>query len=259
MRLLKYTSDGKFKLIEFLQRDIPRRYAILSHRWEAEEVTLKNMMDGTGKTMAGFGKIQFCGDQARRDGLQYFWIDTCCIDKSNSTELAEAINSMFRWYREATRCYVYMSDVTTACSDSVGISSKLRESAFRSSAWFNRGWTLQELIAPKSVEFFSKEGELLGNKTSLERQICSITGIPLKALRGGSLSDFSITERMAWAATRETTREEDIAYSLLGIFDVNMSLIYGEGREKALKRLREEIERASKGRSCTLVTDIYQV
>ncbi|KAH9211165.1 kinesin light chain [Leptodontidium sp. 2 PMI_412] len=247
MRLLKYTNDGKFKLIEFLQRDIPRRYAILSHRWEAEEVTLKNMTDGTGKTMAGYSKIQFCGEQARRDGLQYFWIDTCCIDKSNSTELAEAINSMFHWYREATRCYVYMSDVSRVSSYSVGISSQLRESAFRRSKWFTRGWTLQELIAPASVEFFSKEGELLGNKTSLERQICDVTGVPHKALRGGSLSDFSVTERMAWAATRETTREEDMAYSLLGIFDVNMSLIYGEGGEKAFKRLREEIEKVSKG------------
>ena len=252
MRLLKYTDDGEFSLIEVFEGDIPRRYAILSHRWEAEEVTLKDLIDGTGKNTAGYGKIHFCGEQARRDGLQYFWVDTCCIDRSNAVELAEAINSMFRWYQDASRCYVYLSDVSKLPSNPVDKSVELWETAFRKSKWFTRGWTLQELIAPTSVEFFSKEGELLGNKTSLEQQICSVTGIPLKALRGGSLSDFSITERMTWAATRETTRKEDIAYSLLGIFNVSMSLIYGEGREKALKRLREEIERASKGRSSTL-------
>lgn len=113
-------------------------------------------------------------------------------------------------------------------------------------------------MAPTSVQFFSKEGELLSNKISLERQIYEVTGIPHKALRGGSLSSFSITERLAWAATRETTRKEDIVYSLLGIFDINMSLIYGEGREKAFKRLREEIEKALKGRSSYLVIGIFK-
>jgi hypothetical protein len=246
MRLLKYTENGDFSLIEVFEGDVPR-YAILSHRWEAEEVSFKNLMDGTGKKMAGYKKIQFCGEQARRDGLEYFWVDTCCIDKSNAVELAEAINSMFRWYRDATRCYVYLSDVSKLPLDPVK-SNELWELTFRKSKWFTRGWTLQELIAPKSVEFFSKEEELLGNKASLEGQLCSVTGIPHKALRGSSLSDFSVTERMAWAATRETTRKEDMAYSLLGIFDVNMPLIYGEGNEKAFRRLREEIEKASKGR-----------
>jgi hypothetical protein len=174
-------------------------------------------------------------------------VDTCCIDKANAIELAEAINSMFRWYRDATKCYVYLSDVSKLPSNSAN-SNEPWESAVRKSKWFTRGWTLQELIAPTSVEFFSKEKELLGNKTSLERQICEVTGVPSKALRGGSLSDFSVSERMTWAATRETTRKEDMAYSLLGIFDVNMSLIYGEGKEKAFKRLREEIEKGSKGK-----------
>jgi hypothetical protein len=252
MRLLKYADDGEFSLSEFFEADIPS-YAILSHRWGAQEVTLQNLADGTGKGMAGYGKIQFCREQARRDGLQYFWVDTCCIDKSDAVELQEAINSMFRWYRDATRCYVYLSDVLRVTLNSSDESNESWESMFLRSKWFTRGWTLQELIAPISVEFFSKEGELLGNKTSLVRQICHATGIPVKALRGGSLSNFSITERLSWAATRETTRKEDLAYSLLGIFDVNMSLIYGEGREKAFKRLREEIEKASKGRSFTLL------
>jgi len=122
----------------------------------------------------------------------------------------------------------------------------------------NRGWTLQELIAPASVDFFSKEGELLGSKASLERHICEITGIPVNALRGSPLSDFSVTERMLWAASRETYRQEDKAYSLLGIFDVNMPLIYSEGKDKALQRLREEIDKASKGRSFSFVINSHQ-
>ncbi|KAL5325418.1 hypothetical protein ACEPPN_006543 [Leptodophora sp. 'Broadleaf-Isolate-01'] len=247
MRLLAYNNDGEFSLTEFFDDDIPE-YAIFSHRWGAEEVTLADLLNGTDKKMAGYRKIQFCGEQAKRDGLQYFWVDTCCIDKSNSTELAEAINSMFRWYQGATKCFVHLSDVSRPACDADDRSNELPwEATFRKSRWFTRGWTLQELIAPASVEFFSKEGELLGNKASLERQICEITGIPVKALRGSPLSDFSVNERMSWAENRETTRKEDQAYSLLGIFDVNISLIYGEGREKALKRLREEIDKASKG------------
>lgn len=259
MRLLQSDDDGNLSLTEFFESAIPN-YAILSHRWGTVEVTFKDLTDGTSKIKAGgYSKIQFCGEQARRDGLKYFWVDTCCIDKSNAVELAEAINSMFRWYRDATRCYVYLSDVSRRPLDSADKSNKARESAFRKSKWFTRGWTLQELIAPTSVEFFSKEGELLGNKISLEQQICEITGVPTKALRGGTLFSFSINERMSWTETRETTRAEDIAYSLLGIFDVNMSLIYGEGRERAFRRLREEIEKNSKGTSFTLITGTYQV
>jgi hypothetical protein len=247
MRLLQYSNDGDFSLTEFFESDIPK-YAIFSHRWGAEEVTFMDLIDGTGKSKASYSKIQFCGEQAKRNGLQYFWVDTCCIDKSNSTELAEAINSMFCWYRDSTKCYVYLPDVSRPCSDSANGSNELWESIFRKSEWFTRGWTLQELIAPASVDFFSREGELLGNKASLERHICEITGIPIKALRGSPLSDFSVAERMSWAANRETYRPEDKAYSLLGIFDVNMPLIYSEGKDKALQRLREEIDKASKGR-----------
>jgi hypothetical protein len=204
MRLLEYNNDGEFSLIDFFGDDIPE-YAILSHRWGAEEVTLADLTDNTGKSKAGYSKIQFCGEQARRDGLQYIWVDTCCLDKSNSTELAEAINSMFRWYQNATKCYVYLSDVSRPPFDTDDKSNEPWESTFRKSRWFTRGWTLQELIAPASVEFFSEEGEILGNKASLEGLICEITGIPVKALRGGSLSDFSVTERMSWSEKRETT------------------------------------------------------
>jgi hypothetical protein len=247
MRLLQYNNDSDFSLTEFFESDIPK-YAILSHRWGAEEVTFKDLIDGTSKSKAGYSKIRFCGKQAKRNGLQYFWVDTCCIDKSNSTELAEAINSMFRWYRDATKCYVYLPDVSRPSSNSADGSNEPWESTFRKSEWFTRGWTLQELIAPASVDFFSREGELLGNKASLERHICEITGIPVDALRGSLLSDFSVAERMSWAANRETYRQEDKAYSLLGIFDVKMPLIYSEGKDNALRRLREEIDKASKGR-----------
>jgi Heterokaryon incompatibility protein (HET) len=243
MRLLRGNSTGEFSLTKDLlvSDDIPR-YAILSHTWgaETEEVSFKDMIDGTGKRKTGYDKIRFCGEQTERDGLQYFWIDTCCIDKSSSSELQEAINSMFRWYRDAAKCYVYMADVK---------SSQLPwELSFRKSRWFTRGWTLQELVAPAIVEFFSEEGEQLGNKKSLERHIHEVTGIPVKALQGSPLSDFSIPERMLWAEKRETTRKEDKAYSLLGIFDVYMPLIYGEGGENAFKRLREEMDKASKGK-----------
>jgi hypothetical protein len=246
MRLLRFNKEGDLTLNEFFESDIPK-YAILSHRWGAEEVTFADLMNSTGKSKAGYNKIQFCGEQAIRDGLQHFWVDTCCIDKSNAVELQEAINSMFRWYRDATKCYVYLPDVSQSRTYLADTSNEAWESTFRKSEWFTRGWTLQELVAPASVDFFSKEGELLGNKASLERHICERTAIPISALRGSSLSNFSIAERMSWAASRETYRQEDKAYSLLGIFDVNMPLIYSEGKEKAMQRLREEIEKASKG------------
>jgi hypothetical protein len=150
--------------------------------------------------------------------------------------------------------YVYLSDVSSPAS-AIEESGQLPwESAFRNSRWFTRGWTLQELIAPTLVEFFSKDWEPLGNTISLECNIREITGIPVKALRGNSLSDFSITERMLWAETRDTTRKEDTAYSLLGIFDIYMPLIYGEGKDKALKRLREEIDKSSKGKLFSSIT-----
>jgi hypothetical protein len=255
MRLLELKNHGEFSLTKDLIDNIPP-YAILSHTWgkDTEEVSFRDLMDGTGKSKAGYDKIRFCGEQARRDGEQYFWVDTCCIDKSNNNELAEAINSMFRWYRNAAKCYVYLSDVSRPAFDTDDKSNQLPwESAFRKSRWFTRGWTLQELIAPISVEFFTKDWEQLGNKASLERHIHEITGIPVKALQGVPLSDFSVTERMSWAGKRETTRKEDKAYSLLGIFDVYMPLIYGEGRDSAFKRLREEINKASKGKSLTNV------
>ena len=258
MRLLQLKTNGEFSLTKDLINNIPP-YAILSHTWgnDDEEVTFKDLAESSRNTKAGYRKIQFCAEQAARDGLQYFWVDTCCIDKSNNTELSEAINSMFRWYCNAAKCYVYLSDVSTDDHNRNNLSFRLWETAFRKSRWFTRGWTLQELIAPPSVEFFSLEGKLLGDKKSLERQVHEVTGLAIGALQGNTLFEFSVAERMSWAEKRETKREEDMAYSLLGIFDVHMPLIYGEGMKNAFRRLREEIDKCSSiDRSRLLISEI---
>ena len=244
MRLLECKGDDGFSLTPDFSNELPP-YAILSHTWgrDDEEVTFKDVTEGSGKMKAGYRKILFCGEQATRNGLQYFWVDTCCIDKSSSTELSEAINSMFRWYRNAAKCYVYLSDVLTSDRNQGGPILQSWQSAFRESRWFTRGWTLQELIAPLSVEFFDSNGERLGDKKSLERQLHEITGIAIPALQGTTLSAFSIKERMSWAENRQTKREEDKVYSLLGIFDIYMPLIYGEEAKNAFSRLHEELDR----------------
>ena len=249
MRLLQCRDTGEFSLTkDFLDGEAIPPYAILSHTWEdGQEVTYKDLMDGTGKSKSGYDKIQFCGQQAERDGLQYFWVDTCCIDKANHVELQKAINSMFRWYQNAARCYVYLSDVSIAkrkASD--GVSEYTWEPAFRQSRWFARGWTLQELLAPTLVEFYSRERRKLGDKRSLRQQIHGITGIPDAALDRAPLSQFSDKERFSWIQCRQTRVEEDKAYSLLGIFDVEMPLRYGEGSASAFKRLDEEIDKLNK-------------
>jgi hypothetical protein len=248
MRLLECRSTGEFVLTkDFVGSDEIPRYAILSHTWtEGQEVTFKDLTDGTGNEKTGFDKIRFCGERARLDGLQHIWVDTCCIDKSNAVELQEAIISMFRWYQNADKCYAYLSDISINERNAGNNTERTWEPAFRASRWFTRGWTLQELLAPDSVEFFSREGKRLGDKTTLERQIHEITGIALSALRGTPLSQFGIDERLSWAANRNTMRGEDKAYSLLGIFDVYMPLIYGEGKDSAFSRLRDSIDKPSK-------------
>jgi hypothetical protein len=241
MRLLRL-QDNAVSLTE--HSDKPPRYAILSHTWGAdhEEVSFKDVSDGTGSDKEGYHKLIFCGQQAARHGLEYYWVDTCCIDKSSSAELTEAINSMFRWYQESERCYVYLPDVSTNADNNL-----LRwKPEFRKSRWFTRGWTLQELIAPNLVEFYSREGHLLGNKLSLKETLCEVTGIAPEALEGTDLNHFSIEERLSWAVKRTTKREEDAAYCLLGLFDTHMPMIYGEGRQKAFKRLLKEINERTK-------------
>jgi hypothetical protein len=247
MRLLECRDNGEFCFRDFQDDNTPP-YAILSHTWvEGQEVTFEDLMAGTGKEKQGNKKIRFCGEQARRDGLQYFWVDTCCIDNANYAELSHSINSMFRWYRNATRCYVYLSDLSISTFDSDDKHNpQLWESEFRKCRWFTRGWTLQELLAPSSVEFFSCESKPVGDKSSLEHHIHEITGIPKPALRGARLSQFSDKERFLWIQHRQTKLEEDKAYALLGIFDVHIPPRYGEGMANAFKRLEEEIDKLNK-------------
>ncbi|KAH7313072.1 hypothetical protein BKA65DRAFT_151792 [Rhexocercosporidium sp. MPI-PUGE-AT-0058] len=247
MRLLHFQS-GNLSLTEDYTEHAPP-YAILSHTWgnDTEEITFDDLRAGTYTDKIGYRKIKFCSEQAARDGFQYFWVDTCCINKTNLLELSEAINSMFRWYQDAARCYVYLSDVSKACNADESFSRSIWKSEFRHSKWFTRAWTLQELIAPKSVEFFSREGERLGDKESLESSLHEITRISVEVLRGKPLIELSVEERMLWAAKRTAKRKEDEAYSLLGIFGLHMPLIYGEGRENAFVRLKREIDERSRG------------
>ncbi|TVY70158.1 Vegetative incompatibility protein HET-E-1 [Fusarium oxysporum f. sp. cubense] len=209
-------------------------YAILSHTWGEDEVSFQDYHGSKRESMKGFAKVKACCMQARKDSIGWVWIDTCCIDKKDSAELSEAINSMYAWYRESAVCYALLEDVHSG-------SSRSSEVEFRSARWFTRGWCLQELIAPRRVEFYAGDWSELGTKWSLATTVKEITGIPYDALcHNRPLSDFTAAERMSWASKRETTRIEDMAYCLLGIFDVNMPLIYGEGK-KSFIRLQMEI------------------
>lgn len=215
-------------------------YAILSHTWGPEEVTFADFHDETIRhNKAGFAKIKLTCEQARTEGIKYAWVDTCCINKESSAELSEAINSMFKWYRLAKVCYAYLEDFPPQ----VEIADSSSLSCCR---WFSRGWTLQELIAPGSLVFFVPNGwtwRAIGRKNELHLVLERITRIPRKILRQQkSIETISVAARMSWAVKRQTTREEDLAYCLMGIFNVNMPLLYGEG-SKAFIRLQEEILR----------------
>jgi hypothetical protein len=243
MRLLCFDALGRLILTDFRGKPI-LPYAILSHRWSDSETLIEDISNGNYKEKEeGYRKLKFCAEQAAQDGLQYFWIDTCCIDRWDNNERSKAINLMFQWYQNADRCYVFLPDVslsagteTAACSD--------WEASFRASAWFTRGWTLQELIAPLSVEFFSREGQRIGDKASLDQLLHDITDIPLAALRNCPLDQFSTYERRQWVENRRTTEDEDIVYCLLGLVGVSMPTTYGEGKESASRRLQAEVEGA---------------
>ncbi|KAK8859713.1 hypothetical protein PGQ11_010447 [Apiospora arundinis] len=223
MRLL----DTRTLEIHEFPGDSDEKYAILSHRWGEEECTLQHMSLPDVASRKGYAKIKASCEQAAKDGLDWAWVDTCCIDKTSTAELSEAINSMFRWYQNAQVCYAYLDDVT----DVHGIGYSL---------WLTRGWTLQELIAPKHVWFFSSTWKYLGSKVELAAKLDAFTGIDETVLSTGGFGHVCVAHRMGWAARRTTTRIEDQAYCLMGIFDVNMPLIYGEGR-KAFLRLQQEI------------------
>ncbi|KAF2625002.1 hypothetical protein BU25DRAFT_493297 [Macroventuria anomochaeta] len=294
MRLLQYSESGELSIHSFEEGDIPP-YAILSHTWGADrdEVTFADIRTGDGKTKLGYKKILFCGRQAQHDGLQYFWINTCCIDKASKAELAFSIRSMFRWYRNAARCYVYLSDVfsqpllaaprhhdarwpfwiwmvsilytvsgwysstmqryfysrqvlCTLVGNDVVHSEQTPEITLQKSRWFTRGWTLQELLAPSVVEFFSKEGTKLGDKLSLAKEVREVTGIPCSALQGKPLSGFSVNERISWNEHRTTKIPTDRAYSLMGILGVSLSPFDGESPAEAMKRVTDEAEKQDK-------------
>ncbi|KAG4431030.1 hypothetical protein IFR05_013488 [Cadophora sp. M221] len=233
MRLLDTTT---LELCEFFGSDIPY-YAILSHRWEDDEVTFQDLISGLGPSRKGYLKVQGCCRKAARDGWRYAWVDSCCIDKSSSAELSEAINSMFQWYRDSQVCYAFLSDVPE------GLTIKKhhkKRSRFRKSRWWTRGWTLQELLAPRKVVFYDSGWGEIGTRGYLHGLVHSITGIR-------DLDNFmqaSVARKMSWASKRKTKRVEDQAYCLLGIFNVNMPPLYGEG-QKAFERLQLEILKSS--------------
>lgn len=240
MRLLALDDcdvvTGRLSLRTFNGTDIPA-YAILSHRWTDDEVLFKDIKNNTSMNRAGYFKLRGAILKAWADGYAYLWDDTCCIDKSSSAELSEAINSMWVWYQKAAICYAYLCDVSLCAEDPDF------EAQVRSSGWFTRGWTLQELIAPKHVDFYNETWTSIGTRKTLQQTISDITGIDADYLNHARpLNDASIAKRMSWAAHRKTTRLEDIAYCLMGLFAVNMPMLYGEG-SRAFQRLQEEILR----------------
>ncbi|KAK0620782.1 heterokaryon incompatibility protein-domain-containing protein, partial [Immersiella caudata] len=229
------------------------KYAILSHTWGPEEASLQQWTNRLTRfrkmKSAGFSKIRSACKQASLDELRYVWADTVCIDKSSSAELSEAINSMYTWYEKATVCYVFLADVVARPQGPLDTLDLVRQSR-----WFTRGWTLQELLAPSVIIFYSQEWTQLGTKNALAVLISGVTGIDEVCLQKAKrLEEYSIAQRMAWAANRVTTREEDIAYCLLGIFGISMPLLYGEG-QKAFKRLQEEIIKVSDDHSILAFT-----
>lgn len=258
MRLLETTDGRTYNLVDdFINKGQCPPYAILSHTWEEDqEISFDHVLEDKRSRYrklrtslrlpprsgrSGYNKLRFCAKQANNDGLQYFWVDTCCINKGDPEEVERAINSMFQWYRLATKCYVYLSDVSTAYQGA-NDEHPTWHLDFVKSRWFTRGWTLQELLAPTVVEFFSREGTFLGTRFELRQMIHEITNIALGALSGTPLSQFGIDERLSWAVERQTTREEDEVYSLLGIFNVRLPFVYTEGYDKALRRLLSKID-----------------
>ncbi|KAF2877334.1 heterokaryon incompatibility protein-domain-containing protein, partial [Massariosphaeria phaeospora] len=227
MRLLNIKTR---RLEEFFGDTTPP-YAILSHTWGRDEVTFQDLSREEHKLRHGYKKIEGCCQAAAEQRLSYVWVDTCCIDKSSSAELSEAINSMFKWYETSTVCFIYMEDLPTG-TDPFSLTS-----AFRQSRWWTRGWTLQELLAPRHIIFFDS----IWNRQIRYELITEITGIPSAVLvKELPLSQVSAACKFAWASQRVTTRVEDKSYCLMGLMGVNMPLLYGEG-DKAFVRLQEAV------------------
>ncbi|KAL8672093.1 MAG: hypothetical protein Q9168_003425 [Polycauliona sp. 1 TL-2023] len=259
MRLLQ-TKTLEFG--EFLDSQIPP-YAILSHRWGEKEVSYKEMRKVQKNTFGGrshaaaaqkmgqgMAKIKNFCLVACRDGWDWAWIDTCCIDKRSSAELSESINAMYKWYKRSGWCYIFLSDFRKSTPQdraTAGHDSQDWHTSFQKSEWFTRGWTLQELLAPhpSNISFLDINWTCIGNLGDLADEVAASTGISTKYLCGLNtwyrLQNASVAQKMCWASRRNTSREEDIAYCLLGLFNVHMPLLYGEGAAKAFYRLQVEI------------------
>ncbi|KAK7462408.1 hypothetical protein VKT23_008007 [Stygiomarasmius scandens] len=239
MRLL---NTKTFKVKEFYV-DVPP-YAILSHTWQEEEVTFQDIQRlWVARRRGGWLKVKNACAYAQKYEFEWIWIDSCCIDKSSSAELSEAINSMYQYYEDAEVCYVYLSDASSREDP------RDAKSGFRGSRWFTRGWTLQELLAPSHLVILGQDWIEIGTKWSLRDVVSAITSIPVQVFEGRHIDEYSIAQKMSWAAFRQTTRPEDEAYCLMGLFGVSMSPIYGEGGPKAFMRLQQEIIRISEDRS----------
>ncbi|KAH8171016.1 heterokaryon incompatibility protein (HET) domain-containing protein [Sarocladium implicatum] len=253
MRLLN-ARTFQFKEVQDL-RSMPK-YAILSHTWTDTEVVYKDMISSpqAAQQRPEFAKVRFAAQQAVDDGLDYVWIDTCNMDKSSSAELSETINSMFSLYKRAEVCYAHLADVAAPppmeWTDDGHIDDTWTK-GFAGARWFTRGWTLQELLAPRTVIFYTKDWKRIGTKRELCQTIARNTGISSMILLGSDFGTTLVAERMSWAAKRKTTRVEDQAYCLLGLFDINMPLLYGEG-ERAFLRLQHEIIKKTNDRSIFL-------
>lgn len=241
---IRLINTKTLRMKAFPSQNAPK-YAILSHTWvDDEEVSYQEMgrlvsdPDHPAMKKSGYRKILNVCQKATAHNLEYAWVDTCCIDKTSSAELIEAINSMFKWYQMAEVCYVFLSDLPPRGKGHV-------KESMGACRWYTRGWCLQELIAPENLRLYNEAWEFVGSKKDLGKLISSITNIDEEVLRNSrKLATVPLARRMSWAATRVTSREEDMAYCLLGIFDVNMPMLYGEG-SKAFLRLQEEIIRTS--------------
>ncbi|OAX36057.1 hypothetical protein K503DRAFT_744950 [Rhizopogon vinicolor AM-OR11-026] len=249
IRLSDMRFVGRNDLRMYFQSSVPQtahnyhpsntlEYAILSHRWLGEgEPTYEQIKSGTASVASrGYEKLQFFCDKARAYNVQFAWSDTCCINKSSSTELDESIRSMFRWYKNSTVCIVHLAQ-----SETIG--------DIPDDEWTQRGWTLQELLASRKIKLFNQRWKPMTGDTNdksrrgteLMKTLEAATGIPLDSLLKFRPGPVRVDERMTWAARRKTTRVEDVAYSLMGIFDVSLQIAYGEGEDRAFCRLIEAI------------------
>ncbi|KAK1730622.1 uncharacterized protein BDZ83DRAFT_715678 [Colletotrichum acutatum] len=231
MRLLS-TETKEFEVFD-IENAPP--YAVLSHLWEHDEVLFQDLRDNQMlRPRAGFRKIVAACLVAQERMLNYIWIDTCCVDKESESERSEAVESSFRIFRSAALCIAYLSDVESGRPMPAGF-----RHTFKRSRWFTRSWALPELIAPPELVFYSRGWELIGTRSELRNHLFDITGVDTFILQGGDLAKVSVARKMFWATNRNAYRLEDIAYSLAGLFGVEMMPIYGEGNEHIAKTVSD--------------------